>query len=71
MTMTTFGSRLRAARKMCGLNQTQLAKQTGLSITTISAYERGKTTPKIKTVFALGDALACSPTWLLGEKAYP
>lgn len=71
MTMTTFGSRLRAARKLCGLNQVQLAQTVNLDVRTISAYERGKNTPKLSTLFSLSDVLKCSPAWLLGEKQYP
>jgi len=37
---TEYGNRLRQARKHAGLNQVQLAKQTGLAQSTISSAER-------------------------------
>jgi len=37
---TEYGNRLRQARKHAGLNQTQLAKKTGLAQSTISSAER-------------------------------
>jgi ribosome-binding protein aMBF1 (putative translation factor) len=39
---TTFGNRLRTARKRFGWTLAQLAERSGVSITTISRAERGQ-----------------------------
>ena len=51
-----FGERLRIIREMSDMSQTELAKKSGLAISTISNYERGICEPK---AFAL-ECLSCA-----------
>ena len=56
-----FGEKLRTARMQKGLTQDDLAKLTGVSITTIGNYERGKGYPKQREVYTkLAEALDIS-----------
>lgn len=48
----TFGEKLRTLRLKKGLTQQQLAKEAGLGLNTISNYEKGKTYPKNREVYA-------------------
>lgn len=43
----TFGETLRKARRINGLNQTDLAEMVGLNQSTISYYETGTSSPPI------------------------
>jgi len=54
---TTFGRRLRAARKRFGWTLAQLAERSGVSITTISRAERGQLALGYENFTALGRAL--------------
>jgi transcriptional regulator with XRE-family HTH domain len=55
---TTFGHRLRTARKRLGWTLTELAERSGVSITTISRAERGQLALGYESFTALGRALA-------------
>lgn len=61
--MTTFGQRVREARKEAKLTQPQLAKAAGLSQTTISDIERGRNNGSSE-VTSLARALNVTPEWL-------
>ncbi len=54
---TTFGHRLRSARKRFGWTLAQLAERSGVSITTISRAERGQLALGYENFTALGRAL--------------
>ncbi|MFQ5736775.1 MAG: helix-turn-helix domain-containing protein [Thermodesulfobacteriota bacterium] len=54
------GKRLKAIRENRGLTQGQLAKLTGLHITTIGNYEIDRREPKATQLKLLADALAVS-----------
>jgi transcriptional regulator with XRE-family HTH domain len=54
---TTFGHRLRTARKRFGWTLAQLAERSGVSITTISRAERGQLALGYENFAALGRAL--------------
>lgn len=57
----TFGDRLRAYRQRAGLSQAELAERAGLTVSAISALERGvRTHPYPHTVRRLADALGLS-----------
>ena len=66
--MTTFGfdgaemRRRRVARK---IRPELMAVLTGLSVMSISGYERGRITPSTKALCRIATALACSPNDLL------
>lgn len=61
--METFGSRVRSRRKEIGLSQVELAKQSGLSQTTISDIERERNDGSGE-ILAIAKALLCKPEWL-------
>ncbi len=62
----TFRERLRTARKFKGYTGVELAKWLGISQTSYSEYERGKTEPPFATLVALAKKLNISVDWLLG-----
>jgi len=61
----TFGERLYAEMQMKGVSQGKLAKKSGVAQTTISMYVNGKSSPRLKTVSRLCNALGISPSKLL------
>jgi transcriptional regulator with XRE-family HTH domain len=63
----TVGDRLRKARLHAGLEQTELAREIGISRATISSYEADKTTPSRPAL--LSWALRCGVPlgWLTGS----
>ena len=52
------GKRLKEIRESQGLSQSQLAKKTGLHITTIGNYEIDRREPKATQLKRLADALS-------------
>ena len=67
--MATFSKRLRAAIDMRGISQTELAKKTGISKSSISHYLKGDWEGKQDAVYALALALNVSEAWLMGFDA--
>ena len=65
--MKGFGERIRRARMEMGLTQKQLADETGVSQTVISAWERNKRCRFSKSVFAIVDRLDVTFDWLFGR----
>ncbi|WP_139156488.1 helix-turn-helix domain-containing protein, partial [Enterobacter hormaechei] len=61
--MTMPGERIRARRKDLKLTQRALAKLVNVAHVTISQWETGDSEPGGKNLFALSNALQCSPTW--------
>jgi transcriptional regulator with XRE-family HTH domain len=51
---------IRNCRRAAGLTQTELARRSGTSQPTLSAYERGTVTPSVETLVRLLDACGCS-----------
>lgn len=49
----TFGEKLRQYRTQKGLTQAELAKKAGLGLNTITNYEKGKTYPQNRKVYAV------------------
>jgi transcriptional regulator with XRE-family HTH domain len=62
----TLGDRIRMHRARLRLSQTALGKQTGLSLTSISAIEAGKTDPRASHLKKLAKVLGVSVDYLLG-----
>lgn len=62
--MATFSKRLRTAIDMRGISQTELAKKTGISKSSISHYLKGDWEGKQDAVYALALALNVSEAWL-------
>ena len=65
MDTKTLGQRALARRKELRLTQREVARLAGVAHVTISQWERDETQPVGKRLFALADALKCSPTWLM------
>ncbi len=63
--MTTPGERIKLRRKELKQTQRNLASAVKVSHVTISQWESCDTTPGGKNLFALANALKCSPTWIL------
>lgn len=65
--MSTFGERVRAARKKAGLTQRNLAERLQMrSPNTISNWEMGTNRPDIDQLVKLSRALGAGPEYLLG-----
>ncbi|HGU4446625.1 TPA: helix-turn-helix domain-containing protein, partial [Escherichia coli] len=60
-----ISERITMRRKELGLTKLALAKTLGLSGVSILKWENGQNEPSGKNLFALSDALKCSPAWLL------
>ena len=67
--MATFSKRLRTAIDMRGISQTELAKKTGISKSSISHYLKGDWEGTQDAVYALALALNVSEAWLMGFDA--
>lgn len=64
----TLGARLRTIRKKRGLTQAGLAKQAGVSITTVQRAEWGTFEPRVESVMKIANALQVSVDWMLMGK---
>ena len=62
-----FGVRLRVARESRDLNQTELAKVSGLQPAAIGHFESGRRKPSFANIRALAKALKVSSDYLLGR----
>lgn len=66
--LALLGSRIRNARRDCGLTQKELAEQTGLAIKTVHDIEKGQKNPTYETLARLIDRLGISPGTLFLAK---
>ena len=66
---TSFGERLKSARKMAGLSLAGLAERTGNAITrqAINKYEKGMMNPSSEVLSALSNALDVKPDYFCRE----
>ncbi len=62
-----IGARIKLARNKVGLSQRELAEEVGLSATSISKYERGKTNPRPSTLLKLARALSVGIEYFFRE----
>ncbi|MCG6135143.1 MAG: helix-turn-helix domain-containing protein [Nostoc sp. LLA-1] len=62
-----IASRIREARKMAGLSQTQVAKMLGLHRPSISEIEAGNRSVSAEEIAQLAEIFDVSASWLLGE----
>lgn len=65
--MNTTANRIKELRKKAGLNQSQLAQQTGISEQSISKYECGERNPKIENLEALANFFKVPVSYLRGK----
>ena len=66
-----FSSKLKNARQKTGFTQREVAKETGISHSTIANYETGRTEPDIESLGTLADFYGVSADWLLGTRGGP
>ena len=64
--MDNYGDRLRAARRIRKLTQTELATQLGITQKSYQRMESGVHDLKMSTIYQLCKALNISADWLLG-----
>ena len=62
-----FPQRLRAARKLRGFSQSELADRTGLQASAVSHFETGSRKPSFDNLKRLADALKITTDFLLGR----
>ncbi len=63
--LSSFGRRLKEARKASGMSQVELAPLIGLAKDSVSRYERGEVSPNAELVMLLAVSLGVSADWLL------
>lgn len=63
-----FSTRLRILRQQYGLTQSELAKQLGVSTSTIGMYEQGRREPDHKTLLIICKLFGISTDYLLGSE---
>ena len=66
-----LGARIRQARAVAGLTQTQVAQALKKRDATVSDYERGVSVPPAEEVVALAGILAVSVQWLMTGEHLP
>lgn len=64
---TKFPERLRAARELRQLSQSELAERAGLQPSAISHFEGGRRAPSFDNIKRLADALTVTTDYLLGR----
>lgn len=69
--MFTLGDRLRKAREVAGLNQTELANSLGIGRRSVSRYEEGDKEPKRGVVMAWSMATSVPFEWLMTGRETP
>ena len=67
----SFCSKLKKARSNTGFTQREVAKETGISHSTIANYETGRTEPDIENLGILADFYGVSTDWLIGTRGGP
>jgi len=66
----SFGHTLALARKAAGVQQRDLANQIGVSVSTLSAWERDITAPDANALRSLADILRVSADVLLERRPF-
>jgi len=69
--MTNLGKRLRTRRKELKYTQGDIAKSVGVSVATVSLWEKDENSPKGNNLMKLSVFLDCRPDWLLIGAKYP
>jgi transcriptional regulator with XRE-family HTH domain len=62
---TQIGKRFKELRRTLGLTQDQIAQRLGLTQTTITGIEKGKSFPTVSTILYLSENYRLSHKWLL------
>jgi transcriptional regulator with XRE-family HTH domain len=65
----TLGARIRQARLLYGMSQTELARRVGISKTAMNQIEMGETAdPRLSRIRAIADILGVSMDYLAGRQ---
>lgn len=64
--MKSFAERLRLAMKRIDMKPVELCEKTGIGKSSISQYLSGEYEPKQKKLYLLAEALATTPSYLMG-----
>ena len=64
--MSTIGERIKKARELRNITQSQLGEKLGVTGVTVMRYEKGQREPNIETIFNLAEKLNVSVSYLLG-----
>lgn len=67
MTQSRIGNRLKTLREQRGYSQEKLANLIGVSRSTLSNYEKDKTSPKMDVLENMAKHLDTTITWLCSE----
>ena len=65
---TTLGANIRAERARLDLSQEELAEKAGVSANAVISYEAGAWVPGVDKLWAIAQALGCTPNDLMGWK---
>lgn len=66
--LTSLGSEVRQLRKARQLTLKQLSDQTGISLSHVSAVERGDSKPSVDVLQAIANALDVTPDWFFARR---
>jgi transcriptional regulator with XRE-family HTH domain len=64
----TLGDRLRKAREIAGLTQTEMAEQIGIARNSVGRYESGDYEPSRPVLIAWAFRTGVSLSWIMGEE---
>lgn len=64
--MSTIGERIKKARELRNMTQSQLGEKLGVTGVTVMRYEKGQREPNIETIFNMAEKLNVSASYLLG-----
>ena len=64
----TLGERIKAARKVVGITQKELAEKAGTATITVQQWELNKRKPKLETAYKIAEILDVDIHWLLQDQ---
>lgn len=67
--LITLGSEMRQVRKARGMTLRDLSAETGISVSHLSAVERGATNPSVESVQRVAKALGISSDWFFARRS--
>lgn len=65
---TVLGSRIRKARRLADLSQSQLAAKIGAHVTSVSDWERGVNEPSVRHMTSIAEATEKSLDWFVESR---
>ena len=66
---TILGSRIRQARRLAGLSQSQLAAKISAHPTSVSDWERGVNEPSVRHMTSIAEVTSKSLDWFMESRA--